>query len=78
MRQNDTERHLSRLEAELLAGTGGIVRQADIREAVRQALRDLAGSVHRDSLPEMASRLAAARLRHQPSQGWEPKVPVGV
>lgn len=62
MRQTDTERHLSRLEAELSARTAGLVTGAEIQRVLQQALHDLKGSVSRDSLPEMAARLAAARL----------------
>jgi hypothetical protein len=62
MRQTDTERHLSRLEAELSTRTAGLVSGAEIQRVVQQALHDLKGSVRRDSLPEMAARLAAARL----------------
>lgn len=62
MRQTDTEAHLARLQAELFEETGGAVPEAEIRRVLQQALRDLAGSVSGDSLPEMASRLAVTRL----------------
>ena len=62
MRQTDAELHLSRLERELSSWTGGAATEAEIQHVLRQALRDLKGSVSRESLPEMAARLAAARL----------------
>ncbi|HVE27596.1 MAG TPA: hypothetical protein VNC22_19450 [Sporichthya sp.] len=58
----DADLHLSRLETELVARTTGGVDVADIRRALAQALRDLDGSVSRDSLAEMAARLVTARL----------------
>lgn len=62
MRQTDTELHLSRLEKELSGRTAGASIESEIQQVLRQALRDLKGSVSRESLPEMATRLAVARL----------------
>lgn len=62
MRRTDTELHLSRLEKELLSRRPGAATEAEIQYALQQALRDLKGSVSRESLPEMAARLTAARL----------------
>lgn len=62
MRQTDTELHLSRLENELRRRTAGAATENEIQNVLQQALRDLKGSVSRESLPEMAARLAAARL----------------
>lgn len=57
-----TELHLSRLENELRSRTAGAATGNEIQNVLQQALRDLKGSVSRESLPEMAARLAAARL----------------
>lgn len=73
MLHSDAERHLSRLETELVTQTSGAVQVADIRRALAQALRDLEGSVSRDSLPEMAARLVTARLAAR-----EPRIPAAV
>lgn len=62
MRQTDIEMRLSRLETELFTRSKGMATAAEIQRVLQQALRDLQGSVSRDSLPEMAARLAAARL----------------
>jgi hypothetical protein len=58
---SDAEQILSRLETELVAHTSGAISAADVRCALAQALRDLDGSVSRDTLPEMAARLVTAR-----------------
>lgn len=58
----DAELHLSRLEKELWTRTAGEATETEIQHVLHQALRDLKGSVSRESLPEMAARLAAARL----------------
>jgi hypothetical protein len=63
MRHTDTELHLSRLEKELTSRTAGAATESEIQHVLQQALRDLKGSVSRESLPEMAARLAVARLR---------------
>jgi hypothetical protein len=69
----DAELHLSRLETELVARTSGAVEVTDIRRALAQALRDLEGSVSRESLAEMAARLVTARLT-----AVEPQIPAAV
>jgi hypothetical protein len=53
------------ISAELYAEFRGLVSDEAIRGYVREAMTDLRGSINREALPEMAARLARARLAAQ-------------
>jgi hypothetical protein len=59
-RQGDFE-----ISAELYVEFRGLVSDEAIRGYVRKAMTDLRGSINREALPEMAARLARARLAAQ-------------
>jgi hypothetical protein len=56
-RQGDLE-----IPAELYAEFRGLLSDEAIRGSVREAMTDLRGSINREALPQMAVRLARARL----------------
>jgi len=50
------------ISAELYGEFRGLLSDEAIRGRVREAMTDLRGSINREALPEMAVRLARARL----------------
>jgi hypothetical protein len=50
------------ISAELYGEFRGLLSDEAIRGGVREAMTDLCGSISREALPEMAVRLARARL----------------
>jgi hypothetical protein len=63
-RQGDFE-----ISTELYAEFRGLLPDEVIRGSVREAMTDLRGSINREALPEMAARLAGARLAAQAKPG---------
>ena len=53
------------ISAELYGEFRGVLSDEAIRGYVREAMIDLRGSINREALPEMAARLARARLATQ-------------
>ena len=52
----------SEIPAELYGEFRGVLSDEASRGCVREAMTDLLGSINREALPEMAARLARARL----------------
>jgi len=50
------------ISAELYGEFRGVLSDEAIRSFIREAMTDLRGSINREALPEMAARLARARL----------------
>lgn len=57
---------LERLADDLTRVPGCTLSRAEIVQVLRASMRDLAGSVTPASMPEMAARLACARIGLQP------------